>query len=220
MKDTITKLLTGFAAGVCVLLLLGAAATTTRYVGNFLGNVGSATNAAGTTMNALKASATNVAAGATIGAANGGSLTNASGISFNSLGAANYLSSTNTTTNTAGNLVLEGSSVFQSWHATGNSTAQKWWQWYVGADKFVLRRKTDGGATVLATPIIITNDSVVFDQGSIQVSTNTEASWPPAPYLPGAFAFVNSNGFPYMLLSTNGAGGGSATWTATNAFGW
>jgi hypothetical protein len=150
----------------------------------------------------------------------GGSLTNASGISFNSLGAANYLSSTNTTTNTAGNLVLEGSSVFQSWHATGNSTAQKWWQWYVGADKFVLRRKTDGGATVLATPIIITNDSVVFDQGSIQVSTNTEASWPPAPYLPGAFAFVNSNGFPYMLLSTNGAGGGSATWTATNAFGW
>ena len=44
---TDNKLLTGFAAGVCVLLLLGAAATTTRYVGNFLGNVGSATNSAG-----------------------------------------------------------------------------------------------------------------------------------------------------------------------------
>ena len=39
-----------------------------KYVGTFVGHGGSLTNAAGLTMNALKTSVTNVAAGATVGA--------------------------------------------------------------------------------------------------------------------------------------------------------
>ncbi len=219
MKQRLQTLLTGFGAAVFVLLMVGAAGTT-KYVGTFVGNGAAVTNAAGLTLNQLKASVTNVAAGATIGAANGGSLTNASGTSFDSLGIASYMSSTNTTTNTAGNVVIQGSSAYHSWNATGNSTGQKWWQWYVGADKVVLRRKTDNGETVLGTPIVITNDSVVFDQNGIQISSNAISAWPPAPYLPGAVALVVSNGYPYLLLSTNGNGDGSATWTGTNQFGW
>lgn len=52
------------------------------------------------------------------------------------------------------------------------------------------------------------------------VSSNALLNWPPRPSRPGDVAFVNSNGFPYVLLSTNGNGGGSPLWTSTNRFGW
>jgi len=52
------------------------------------------------------------------------------------------------------------------------------------------------------------------------VATNGPAVWPPAPRIPGDVAIVFSNTFPYILLSTNGAGGASATWTGTNQLGW
>lgn len=56
-------------------------------------------------------------------------------------------------------------------------------------------------------------------QNSVTISSNSLASWPAAPASVGACAIVNSNGYPYILLSTNG-GVGSATWTATNKLGW
>src|SRR5262249_33321551 len=45
------------------------------------------------------------------------------------------------------------------------------------------------------------------------VSSNAILDWPLQPSRPGDVALVNSNGFPYMLLSTNGSGGGSSVWT-------
>ena len=50
--------------------------------------------------------------------------------------------------------------------------------------------------------------------------TNSLASWPKVPVQAGATAMVFSNGLPYWLFSTNGAGGGSTTWTSTNRAGW
>lgn len=226
MKNTINKLLAGLSASLFVLLLLGAAAATTKYVGTFVGHGGALTNASGATMNAFKASATNVAAGATIGEANGGALTNDSGWALSDFGtaclsnSAAFMNSQNATTNSNGSVSLQGSGIHFSLNATGNSANEKYYRWYVGADKLQLQRRTDNGETVLALPIIITNDAVVFNEGVVVVSTNAIAQWPPAPYLPGECALVNSNGFPYILLSTNGDGGGSETWTATNQLGW
>jgi hypothetical protein len=54
----------------------------------------------------------------------------------------------------------------------------------------------------------------------LMTESNAPAFWPAAPLSPGAFALVCSNGFPYILLSTNGNSGGSAAWTGTNKFGW
>lgn len=54
---------------------------------------------------------------------------------------------------------------------------------------------------------------------SFGVISNSMSLWPTAPAFPGGCAIVNSNGYPYILLSTNGSVG-SATWTATNKFGW
>jgi hypothetical protein len=65
-----------------------------------------------------------------------------------------------------------------------------------------------------------TNTFVALQQGALQFYTNSQASWPKTPATPGAFCIVSSNGLPYMLLSTNNAGGGSITWTGTNKLGW
>lgn len=59
-----------------------------------------------------------------------------------------------------------------------------------------------------------------FLSGGLQVNSNLLSAWPATPNTRGACAVVNSNGFPFMLLSTNGTGGGSATWTGTNKLGW
>lgn len=54
----------------------------------------------------------------------------------------------------------------------------------------------------------------------LTVVSNYINQWPTVPHTPGDAQFVNSNGYPYILLSTNGGGGGAATWTATNKIGW
>lgn len=43
---------------------------------------------------------------------------------------------------------------------------------------------------------------------------------PPVPPEPGAVFLLNSNGFMYQILSTNGGGGILQTWTGTNKWGW
>jgi hypothetical protein len=54
---------------------------------------------------------------------------------------------------------------------------------------------------------------------AIDILTNALSTWPTAPRARGASAIVSSNGYPYILLSTNG-GVGSASWTGTNKLGW
>jgi alpha-galactosidase len=68
--------------------------------------------------------------------------------------------------------------------------------------------------------IIYPQTGAQFANGVFLKSTDAMSSWPVAPAKPGDFATVNSNGYPYMLLSTNGSGGFSATWTGTNKLGW
>jgi hypothetical protein len=63
-----------------------------------------------------------------------------------------------------------------------------------------------------------TNPIVAFI-APVVIYTNSLSSWPKAPATVGASAIVSSNGFPFILLSTNGAAG-SATWTGTNKLGW
>lgn len=82
----------------------------------------------------------------------------------------------------------------------------------VGAQLYVIGTHTNAG------PIVGSSN---FTAGtSMIIRSNTLATWPTIPPTPGACAMVNSNGYPFMLLSTNGAGGGSATWTGTNKLGW
>jgi hypothetical protein len=74
------------------------------------------------------------------------------------------------------------------------------------------------GDLFLGAALNVTSNTVAGNW--MQVKSNLLATWPTAPTASGACAIVNSNGFPYMLLSTNGGGGGSATWTGTNKLGW
>lgn len=76
---------------------------------------------------------------------------------------------------------------------------------------------------IVTTPIVTSVGGILTNATfikSTQVRSNTLANWPTAPETPGAFADVNSNGYPYRLLSTNGSGVGSASWTGTNKLGW
>lgn len=69
------------------------------------------------------------------------------------------------------------------------------------------------------TGSFVGSGSVLASNGT-WIVTNAIANWPTAPVYPGAAWTGSSNGYPYILLSTNGGGGGSATWTATNKLGW
>lgn len=74
-------------------------------------------------------------------------------------------------------------------------------------------------------------ENMTFASGSISFSaqlrqtngfvlaSNTLATWPATPPSPGSVYWANSNGVLYVLYSTNGSGGGSASWTKTNYFG-
>lgn len=64
---------------------------------------------------------------------------------------------------------------------------------------------------------IITNIQL---KGASQFIAAGGAAWPAAPAAAGACAIVSSNGYPFMLLSTNGGGGVSSVWTGTNKIGW
>jgi len=76
---------------------------------------------------------------------------------------------------------------------------------FLGKDKLVL--------PILSRGTGMTNDSLV-------ILSNTPAAWPVAPPYAGASDIVNSNGLPYLRLSTNGSGGVTSQWTKTNRLGW
>jgi hypothetical protein len=76
-----------------------------------------------------------------------------------------------------------------------------------GTNAISIRAGSDG--TSVTNPVITMEIPTMW-------FTNSLASWPKIPVQAGATALVFSNGLPYWLFSTNGAGGGSTTWTATN----
>lgn len=72
----------------------------------------------------------------------------------------------------------------------------------------------------LSNSVVTTSNSFVrftnfLYTNIITIVSNTTASWPAAPTRPGDAVIVSSNGYPYILLSTN-----SATWNFTNRLGW
>ena len=74
------------------------------------------------------------------------------------------------------------------------------------------------GNDKLALPLLSRGTGMTND--SLMILSNTPAAWPVAPPYPGASDVVNSNGLPYLRLSTNGSGGVGDQWTATNRLGW
>jgi parallel beta-helix repeat protein len=74
------------------------------------------------------------------------------------------------------------------------------------------------GKDKLVLPVLSRGTGMAND--SLMILSNTPAAWPVAPPYPGASDVVNSNGLPYLRLSTNGHGGVTGQWTATNRFGW
>jgi len=74
------------------------------------------------------------------------------------------------------------------------------------------------GQDKLVVPISSRGTGMTGD--SLLILSNTPAAWPAAPLYPGATDVVNSNGLPYLRLSTNGSGGVTERWTATNRLGW
>ncbi len=80
-----------------------------------------------------------------------------------------------------------------------------------GSNAISIRASAD--ATTITNPVITMEIPTMW-------FTNALAAWPKIPVQAGATALVFSNGLPYWLFSTNGAGAGSGTWTATNRAGW
>jgi hypothetical protein len=75
------------------------------------------------------------------------------------------------------------------------------------------------GATDPGANNLLLSSGNVTVIGNFQQASNALSAWPTAPATRGGFAIVSSNGYPWILLSTNG-GIGSTSWTATNKFGW
>ena len=98
------------------------------------------------------------------------------------------------TLDAAGHLCLDGGGAY--------STNQLWVQ----------------GHVLIASNFVVEGFSMFSN--TVEIASNSLAAWPSAPMYAGACAIVNSNGYPYMLLTTNGVGGGSAAWTGTNRLGW
>jgi hypothetical protein len=73
-------------------------------------------------------------------------------------------------------------------------------------------------ALVRALNLANTNAGGITLRGTL-IPSNALALWPTAPVTRGDSYIGSSNGFLYLLISTNGATG-SATWTATNKLGW
>lgn len=188
------KFFAGFGAALVLVLLTGAAASLTKRYGAFSG-----------TFTGLATGLTN-SAGADLGSAVGGGTGTAS---YSNASA--FMHSSLATSNSAGDVTLKGTSTFLQFLATGNTSGQQYWDFYNGANTFQMRRKTDGGGTVLDNVFIITNG--VFVHGiPVCLATNAVAAWPVQAQTPGGAAFVNSNAVVYLLTSSPG----SLTWSATN----
>lgn len=220
MKNTIKNLLAGIGVAACTLLLIGAVATATKYTGTFVGNGAGLTNASGWAMSSLGTAAlSNHTAFLYFWQTNqpASQITN-SGTAIYSNGATAFLFAQKITTNDPGDLTLQGTTSWLQMIGTGEATGQKIVRFKNGAGTFALQRANDANQFQKTFFDVITNN---WQFGvTVQYATNSLDDWPAAPHSPGAFAVVNSNGFGYILLSTNGGGGGSATWTGTNQFGW
>lgn len=66
--------------------------------------------------------------------------------------------------------------------------------------------------------VLAAKQNIIY-YGAAQYASNTIASLPTAPSTRGETCIFNSNGYPYIMLSTNGAIGSTA-WTGTNKLGW
>ncbi len=89
-------------------------------------------------------------------------------------------------------------------------TAESYSLQIAGTNALTFIGNSDG--TTITNPVVAFNIPFTF-------STNAQATWPKVPPAGGGFAIVSSNGYPYMLLSTN-LGVGSNVWTGTNKLGW
>lgn len=235
MKDINLKVLLLFVSGVsAALLLMGAAATATRYKGvlvsssSFITNLTSVTitnsgdmkvggdaQVVGTlAVNGVNASGSVVTTDSFYG--NGSGLTNLGFSAIDALGTAArsnavaFLKKQTADTNTAGDLTLEAASTFLQMEATGNTTGFRMYDLFNGGSEFQMRRRANGGASVSAIIYALTNDVFTFGV-PVGVSSNAVAAWPVAPRSPGDAMFVNSNGVVHLLTS-----GVDGTWTATN----
>lgn len=158
-----------------------------------------------------KVSAANITAGTTSSAFNGAAITN---LSASSMAAGTPWVTTNDSraiTNLAGDLTLEATSTFLQMNATGGGAGYKYFDFYNGGNAFSLRRKADGGGSVLDIPFTIASGKFTFGL-PVELPTNSLASWPSAPTIGGAACFVNSNGTVYLLTSLPE----TLTWAATN----
>ncbi len=134
---------------------------------------------------------------------NGGGLSNITATATNSLG--NLSFSTN-----AGAVAFVDLPVSS---AASAGTIESYSLQIVGTNAITIQAGATGSATLATNPVVIFNIPMI-------IYTNALADWPKVPPAPGASGVVSSNGLPYMLLSTNGTGGGSTTWTFTNRLGW
>ena len=74
------------------------------------------------------------------------------------------------TTNSAGDLTLQGTSTFFQLSALGNISGFQYYDLYNGGSQLLLRRKADNGSTVLATVIQLTNDVWTFGVPVVHVN--------------------------------------------------
>lgn len=65
-------------------------------------------------------------------------------------------------TNKAGDLTLEAASTFLQMSATGSGSGYQYYDFFNGGSQFIMRRKANGGASVLATIFTLTNDVWTF----------------------------------------------------------
>jgi hypothetical protein len=107
-------------------------------------------------------------------------ITNAGSIAYSNT--ADFLWAAKATTNTAGDLTLQGNIAWQQFVATGNETGQRLWVFKAGDDeKFSFLRRNDANNGTLATLFTVTNDVWTFGVAtevgnSLTVATNINST--------------------------------------------
>ena len=123
------------------------------------------------------------------------------------------------TTNTAGDMTLEGTSTFLQFNATGSGTGFRYYDLYSGGSTFNLRRKADNGGSVLANIFTLTNDVFTFgvpiggNGAGLTNLTFNQQQFIPTNTIPASSTLLTN----YVLVNlTNTIGGGGPTFVATN----